>query len=191
MAINVLPSSALVKILRKILGATVVDLQSRLKLQGHVNSGSLLKSIQFTINLSRGEIVGQITFNAYGRFVDQGVKAVNIPYSGRSDGSSSTASEYIQGLKDFFEDKGLSDIESLRAAFATANVHSREGMPTRASGRFSSDVGGSRVGFVALTIREKRDSITFALREVVSEEVELTINALFNKPTLPIELALL
>lgn len=123
------------------------DISTKLKEQGHNNTGSLLNSISYKITQTADSIITDFYMNNYGNIVDSGVKAYRIPYR---RGSGAKKSKYIDGLINYFQSKGLSDAESKRAAFATANVHKKEGMPTKASNRFSKT--GERIGFITNVI---------------------------------------
>lgn len=123
------------------------DISTKLKEQGHNNTGSLLNSISYKITQTADSIITDFYMNNYGNIVDSGVKANRIPYR---RGSGAKKSKYIDGLINYFQSKGLSDAESKRAAFATANVHKQEGMPTKASSRFSKT--GERTGFITKVI---------------------------------------
>lgn len=123
------------------------DISTKLKDQGHNNTGSLLNSISYKITQTADSIITDFYMNNYGNIVDLGVRAKRIPYR---RGSGAKKSKYIDGLINYFQSKGLSDAESKRAAFATANVHKQDGMPTKASSRFSKT--GERTGFITKVI---------------------------------------
>ena len=107
----------------------------------------------------------------YGVFVEFGVKANRIPFSGRS--GKGGKSQYIQGLISFFEKRGLSGREAVGAAFATAHVHAREGMPSRASARFSKT--GERTGFIKTVL----DSEVKSISDRIEKEFGVKIQFLF------------
>ena len=115
-----------------------------LEAQGHVLTGKLRDSIVYEIEQNPTNITATMFIEDYGLAVEFGVPAANIPYSGNS-GSGGT-SKYIQGLIRFFELRGLAEREAKGAAFATANKHKKEGMPTRASSAFSQT--GKRTEFI-------------------------------------------
>lgn len=123
------------------------DISTKLKEQGHNNTGSLLNSISYKITQTADSIITDFYMNNYGNIVDFGVRANRIPYR---RGSGAKKSKYIDGLINYFQSKGLSDAESKRATFATANVHKQDGMPTKASSRFSKT--GERTGFITKVI---------------------------------------
>ena len=123
----------------------VLEIQTELKQQGHYNTGRLFKSAKAEVIQNSEGANLDITMNDYHVFVEQGVKASRIPFAGRS-GKNKT-SKYIQGLVSFFTSKGLSRKEALSAAFATAYTHKSEGMPTKASSRFSES--GRRLRFIS------------------------------------------
>ena len=123
------------------------DISTKLKEQGHNNTGSLLNSISYKITQTADSIITDFYMNNYGNIVDLGIRAKRIPYR---LGSGAKKSKYIDGLINYFQSKGLSDAESKRAAFATANVHKQDGMPTKASSKFSKT--GERTGFITKVI---------------------------------------
>jgi len=136
-------------------------LREELKAQGHSNTGKLEKSIAYDIELKAEKIIVSLFMNTYGIFVDTGVKSSRIPYSGRT--GLGGRSKYIDGLISYFRTKGLNERDAKGAAFATANKHKQEGMPTRNSYRYSSN--GRRTGFV----NEAWTSIQSEFEQIVTE----------------------
>ena len=120
------------------------DISTKLKEQGHNNTGSLLNSIDFKAYQAADTIVSDFFMNDYWNKVNYGVSASRIP------GSGAKKRKYIDDLINYFLSKGYSDKESKSFAFATATIHKREGMPTKASSRFSKN--GERTGFVTKVI---------------------------------------
>lgn len=133
-------------------------LRKSLEERGHVLSNNLKESIQFSIEATESKIVARMTVLEYGMYVEFGVKPDRIPYSG-SNKKRGGKSKYIQALISYFEARGKGSDEAKRAAFATARVHSREGMSTKASARFSS-VNKRNAYFTS-----KRDEIEAILSE--------------------------
>lgn len=146
-------------------------LRDELAAQGHVLTGKLSDSIMFEMSANGNEIVGQMFVADYGVFVNVGVTADRIPFGGRS-GKGGT-SQYIQGLISFWESRGLSGREAIGAAFATAHVHAREGMPSRESYRYSSN--GERLGFVQDALESRIARIEKTLSEKFSATLEFEI----------------
>lgn len=142
-----------------ILTDVMTEMQKRIRqsaaAQGHRLTGNLEDSIEFEIIEGEAQATGRMFVADYGVYVEFGVKADKIPYSGRT-GAGGT-SKYIQGLISFWQLRGLSGREAVSAAFATAAVHKREGMPTRASYAFSST--GDRLGFIRTAIEDSTDDI--------------------------------
>lgn len=137
-------------------------MRAEARAQGHRLTGRLEESIDFEIEEKDWEAVGRMFAEDYSTFVEFGVKASRIPYSSGGGGRGGT-SLYIQGLISFWEHKGLSGREAIGAAFATAKVHAREGMPSRASYSFSST--GERTGFIKTAIDESMAEITKLIEE--------------------------
>ena len=63
----------------------------------------------------------------------------------------------LQGLVKYWEGKGLGQREALRAAFATATIHKREGIPSRQSLQYSRS--GKRTGFITEVLKESEGDI--------------------------------
>lgn len=157
------------EILTSILDELQKALRAELKVQGHVLSGKLSQSIEYEISIDGNEAVGRMYFEEYGLFVETGVSADRIPFGG--SGGSGGTSKYIQGLISFWEGRGLSGRDAIGAAFATAQVHKREGMPSRASYRFSSS--GERTGFVRTVIEDNTERIGATISELYGAELKL------------------
>lgn len=140
--------------------------------QGHTLTGKLRDSIDYEIQSGPGVISAKMYMEDYGVYVEFGVPASRIPYTPGTRGNGGT-SQYIQALINFFELRGLSGREAIGAAFGTANIHAREGMPTRRSARFSST--GERTGFIKTAIE---DNIT-KISDKIEKEFGIRIEFLF------------
>lgn len=86
----------------------------------------------------------------YARYVNRGTPAEKVPYQ---RGSGAGKSKYIQGLIRYVENRmGLQDKEAVSVAFAIANKHKKEGMPTDASRQYSQT--GQRTNFLDSAFEE-------------------------------------
>jgi len=159
------------KVLLKELNGWQDSLKQELKAQGHVLTGQLLNSIRFELTREGSKIVGVFFAADYGLIVNFGVKAANIPYGGGKTGAKT--SKYIQGLFSFFRRKGLSERESLSAAFATAKTHKREGMPSRGSFKYSEN--GRRTGWIKEALKKKVSALPAIIAAFVALEVKINI----------------
>lgn len=128
--------------------------------QGHVLTGRLRDSIVFDVQVGADKVTATMYCEAYGLAMEFGVKAERIPYS---PGSGATSSQYIQGLITYFKRRGVTGREGIRAAFATARKHKREGMPTFASRRFSKT--GERTGFASSALEHDLEYIGAAIQD--------------------------
>lgn len=137
----------ILKLTKKALDEAADIFRKSLKDQGHVLTGRLLNSIEAITVEANGIISAYIEMEDYYEIVDKGVSASNIPFN---PGSGAKSSRYINALIRFFKLRGLSNKRAKSAAFATAYVHKREGMPTRRSSIFS--VNKRRTGFVSKNI---------------------------------------
>ena len=156
MALQEFVTDELVTLTRDALTFFSNQVKKELVAQGHKLTGNLIKSIEVRIEARPDKITGLILFAPYGQYLERGVPASSIPFSGSRRGTGGV-SKYIQALIGYFEKRGLSSGEAKRAAFATAIVHSREGMPTRASRRFSKT--GERTGFLNSRIEKDTQKV--------------------------------
>ena len=157
------------------------NMRSELKAQGHYNTGKLHDSIEYTIEIKGDKVTATMESEDYGLSMEFGVKAANIPYS---RGSGAPRSKYIEGLISFFESKGLGESEAKGAAFATANKHKQEGLPTRASFAFSTN--GRRTGFASTTLEKDIEEVARTIEEVTGMRIELNLTPKVNMEHLTI-----
>jgi len=136
------------------------DLRKELREQGHHSTGTLNDSIQYEITTGVDVVTATIECEDYGLAMEFGIPANKIPFS---PGSGAGRSQYIEGLITHFERKGLQGREAVSAAFATAHVQKRQGMPTADSYRFSSN--GDRLGFASKTLERDLATIGRILEE--------------------------
>ena len=125
------------------------------ELQGHVMQPSrFIEEMELDIDPQEFSVSG--TSVHYHKYVRHGVSAERIPYT---RGSGAGSSRYIQGLTKYVKNRmGLQGVEAVSVAFAIANVHKQEGMPTQASRAYSQT--GERTRFVENAIEEiERDQI--------------------------------
>jgi hypothetical protein len=141
--------------------------------QGHDMDGTAISKLFHTVEEYGEETIIKIwdgTDRGYMGILNKGVRADRIPYtlpSGRGG-----TSKYIQGLIRFFKHQsrgGLSDEEAVRAAFATAAKHIKEGMPTRASAKYSRT--GKRIDFVSDATRNIMKQVEQIMAEAFEEAV--------------------
>lgn len=149
----------------------------RLAEQGHRATGKLINSIEAQITSDDiDNLIGVILAEDYGLIVDSGVPAGRIPFT---PGSGAKSSKYIQALIDWIDiiRPGLADNERKSFAFAIAHTHKREGMPTRASSRFSKD--GTRTNWIESSFEGQAEEIERELRilRIINASFERSIDA--------------
>lgn len=149
----------------------VIDLlKSELAAQGHRNTGSLERSITYSVKRTYEGLLATVSANEYAIYLEFGVPASRIPYT---PGSGAKSSKYIAGLINYFKSKGLQPSEARSAAFATARAHKREGMPTRSSYRFSSN--NRRTYFTRTTVEQYLPTLVDNLQKAGAQEVQTLI----------------
>ena len=152
-------------------------MRDQIDAQGHRLSGKLSDSITFSVSENESEVTGQMFIEDYGVYVEVGVSADRVPY-GKGGGKPGGTSKYIQGLINFWEQKGLSGREAVGAAFATAKVLAREGMPSRASYAYSQS--GKRTGFIKEAVNDKMQEIQDKLSARYGTELILQFGEAFK-----------
>lgn len=162
-----MPKSRLFYALSDILEAFKRELTREFNAQGHKLTGAFERSLTTDIAQDGQTYTGTITGNTYGLIVNKGVPANRIPFS---PGSGAKSSKYIAALIRYFQLRKLSPDDAKRAAFATAYVHKREGMPTKASVRFSTT--GKRRGFAEDTFNRQLLSIEQTLANEGAKVIE-------------------
>lgn len=148
----------------------VDELKEEMRAQGHVLTGSLLRSLEVDVSFERDGVRGVLKWSEYGNYLERGVKAAQIPFR---RGSGARVSKYIQGLIRFFELRGLNEREAKSAAFATANKHKREGMPTRSSYRFSSN--GRRTGMIERTVEKQGVRVVAQIQNDIAQRLQISL----------------
>lgn len=152
-------------------------MKDNLAVQGHVLTGKLRDSIVYQIEKTSTSTTARLLIEDYGIFVEYGVAAEKIPYSGRGKGRAAK-SQYIEGLKIFFQRRGLADVEASRAAFATAEKHRRVGMPTPDSRRFSQT--GSRTGFAKESVEQVLPKIIEIFEQSFGRRMNVEFGGIFG-----------
>lgn len=149
--------------------------KEELREQGHSHKGRLEKSFEIEVISSKDGADGELSMNFYARFLNNGVPASRIPF-GKKTGART--SKYIQALIQYFTEKGLPSKEAKNAAFATANKHKREGMPTRSSAKFSRN--GRRKGFLDVVLANEERWMIERFITDSEEKVTLLFTNLFT-----------
>jgi len=141
-------------------------------MQGHKLTGGLINSIEHQV---RAQVTGaEIDFLMYdyGVILDRGVSAANIPYQ---RGSGAGSSKYIDGLKQYARLRmgAATEKEAERIAFAIANKHKQQGMPTKASFVYSQT--GKRTGAIDAALEDANPEVT----RLINLAMEDYINTFF------------
>jgi len=130
----------------KKIGEDVKDLMiDQWEMQGHVMPNSkFIEQLEYEITEEEGTIFIRWYGVHYAKHINRGVAANDIPYS---RGSGRKKSDYIKGLVKYVERRmGIGGKEGLSIAFAIANKHKQEGMPTEKSKKYSQT--GKRTGWL-------------------------------------------
>jgi len=157
-------------IIDAVLKVMIDKFKEELEKQGHKLTGRLINSLEAEVKVTENGITGYVMAEDYGLILNTGVPANKIPFN---PGSGAKSSKYIDALVRYFRLRGLSEKRAIRAAFATANKHKREGMPTKASYRFSQN--GRRKGWIDYTIRQNEGFIDRQVEQAGEQYAEATL----------------
>lgn len=160
------------ELMNEIMQLLTHDIKKELRDQGHYNTGRLDKTIETHVRILSTAVIGQIFMENYWAYMENGVPANRIPYS---RGSGAKTSKYIDGMIKYFKSKGLRLKEAKSAAFATANKHKTEGMPTANSYNFS--YNNKRTGFMT----EVQDRNMDFIEELLGEQFDMQIAQIINR----------
>jgi hypothetical protein len=144
--------------------------------QGHELSGSAVKQMETVIREEIATIVIEGYVPDYMAINNSGVTAARIPYT---PNSGRPPSKYISGLIDYVKRRmGKSDKEAKSIAFAIASKHKKEGMPTKASSRYSST--GKRTGFIEQALEKSSPKFIELIENAITFSVEATIESYYK-----------
>lgn len=146
------------------------------KAQGHNLTGAAIKNMEAVIRFQTNELIIEGFVPDYMAINNQGVPANKIPYY---PGSGRKTSKYIDGLIEYVKKRmGKSDKEAKGIAFAIASKHKREGMPTKASARFSQT--GKRTGFIEIALEKKEAEMANLINRAITYSVETTVETFYK-----------
>jgi hypothetical protein len=144
-------------------------IQKEFILQGHRLTGKLNASIESIVKITASGANILILMNDYGIIQNRGVGASRIPYNPNVRTGNKT-SKYIQGLQNFARLRfGVTPKQALSIAFAIAKKHAKEGMPTKASSRFSKT--GRRTGAIDEALAKSDKEIERLTLEFLEETI--------------------
>ena len=146
------------------------------KAQGHNLTGKAIREMETRI-VEKGNVtvIEGYVIN-YMATINAGVTASRIPYT---RGSGARSSQYIKGLTDYVKRRmGKSEKEAQRIAFAIASRHKKEGMPTKASRRFSKT--GKRTGFIEQALEDVEPQLAELIERGIEESINFVIDSFFK-----------
>lgn len=147
--------------------------------QGHFMNGKVVEEMDMIVEQTLESVSFLFFFLPYGTYIESGVSASNIPFSGATGQGGRSA--YIQALIGYALKKlqvdGLKEAKS--AAFAIAHTHRKEGMPGRASARFSST--GKRTEWINETFKKNRAVIRQFMLKYMEEIITVKFDNLILK----------
>lgn len=146
------------------------------KAQGHNLTGSAIKQMETMVKFQINTLIVEGLIPDYMAYNNSGVKAEKIPYY---PGSGNKTSKYIDGLMRYAKLRlGKSDKESKSIAFAIASKHKKEGMPTKASVKYSST--WKRTGFIETALDKNSQKFIELIENAIKFSVEVTIESYYK-----------
>lgn len=142
--------------------------------QGHVLTGKLRDSIREEVSWDNRQAQAILWAEDYAVIVNVGLDKSKVRYP-------------ISVMIEYFRKRGLPIKEAKRAAYATRTVHQREGMPTKASSRFSKS--GYRRGFIQRGLQPVAKEIEERFEKRMGYAIEIIFNQVVQKIE-PLEIGL-
>jgi len=146
--------------------------------QGHNMNGKVVREMDFVVEQALDRISILLYSLPYGVYMESGVPASSIPFSGTSGRGGKSA--YIQALIGYAMKRMNLDQERAKsAAFAIAYTHKKRGMPSPASSRYSST--GSRTGWIDATMERNEGYIRAFMVRMVNELISVRFENIILK----------
>lgn len=146
------------------------------KRQGHDLTGKAIQDIDSVIRRIPGGEVIDYYIADYMAYNNSGVLDTKIPYT---RGSGKKKSKYIAGLTEYVKKRmRKSEREAQSIAFAIASRHKKEGMPTKASSRFSKS--GKRTGFIEIALDDIEPKLAALIEQGVEESINFVLESFFK-----------
>jgi len=146
------------------------------KAQGHNMTGAAIRNMETVtrVEVNRLIIEGLVPF--YMAINNQGVPPEKIPYY---PGSGNKTSKYIDALISYAKVRmNKSDKDAKSVAFAIASVQKKEGMPTKASVKYSKT--GRRTGFIETALDANSQKFIELIENAIKFSVEVTIESYYK-----------
>jgi hypothetical protein len=142
--------------------------------QGHRATGKLIDSVEAEVFGSLTQLNIVLKHFQYGVYVEYGVKAERVPFSGFT---GNKVSKYIQALIRWVIIKRFTGslTEAKGIAFAIARTHKKEGIPSRNSYNFASN---GRRKFFMREVKSRNEKKV--IKDVEGLSLEIIQNALFQ-----------
>ena len=159
-------------ILEKVKKELKAALAAEWVLQGHRLTGQFEEEIEVrVIEKENRALQIDVLMLKYGKAIELGRHRSEININGA----------YIAGLIDYVRKRmEISDSKKAKSvAFAIANTHKKEGMPSKKSRRFSKT--GKRTGFINETIRKNSETFARLMKEYAKRDVEIQLDLLLRK----------
>jgi len=145
--------------------------------QGHNMTGKVVEELEFVVKKMADSTMIEIWMLPYGKYQDTGVPANKIPYS---RGSGAGKSAYIDALTSWASARmGLSGKAAKSAAFAIAETHKKEGMPSKGAMTYSNN--GHRTEWFTRTMQESEPLVYEKLYNIVYKVLDIEFTNMINR----------
>jgi len=135
--------------------------------QGHRLTGELIRSLEYRVRESGKTMIVEFLANEYGEKLNTGIPASQIPRY-----PSIGYLRLVRELTAYVERRmGLRGGLAKNVAGRIVRAWGREGMPTRASYRFSKN--NRRTGWVDVILKQEEEAINNMVREFVGQQMEV------------------
>lgn len=162
------------EILEQIASLTIQAVALEWKAQGHNLTGKAIQELETRIVQKGNDTIIEGYVIDYMAELNEGTPASRIPPRG-----SVAFDRYVRELTDYVKKRRLTGRRTAeQIARAIANVHSREGRPSKASARFSKT--GKRTGFIEQALSDIEPQLAQLIERGIEESITFVIDSFFQ-----------
>lgn len=145
------------------------DIKKELIDQGHKNTGNFEKNIDIVVTTTKNTVIASMYMPDYWKTLEEGLTTDQVR----------SLTGHVEALTKYFVSKSNPITQARNIAILTRNRHLREGLPTRASYRFSKN--GRRTGFLSISVAKNMDSFREIMESQSSKGVEAALLSISRK----------
>lgn len=146
-------------------------LKEEWRAQGHSLTGDTERSMYSLERATTDGVRIEFWMNDYAAKLNRHTPPHRIPYTPGTGWGTGAQRAYLEGLAEYAKKRigAASEREAAAIAFAIARAHKREGMPTKASARFSKT--GKRTEWIDDAVDDIEPAVREYLESVIFEQI--------------------